>query len=565
MPQTFNLVDQSVFTVPEEIAELEIKMWGAGGGGEQVADDLTKTAGEDGGDSEFFGLKATGGAGGSSPGGGTGGEGSSVFDWASVGVSVGTFSGNNGSIPDKGNGALIGNTRYGNGGGGDPGNLTYQSSVTHFFNNDSNTHTFYQTSPDLSVTFVGQYAPDGLSCAPNYGTKHYLISFYQPFTNANYNLVINSVTQAAAGGGSNTPYFNCGILGKTSSGFRIWFGNGNSKNTYVMGFVFTCTGLKAGGQGMGGGGGGAVTAAFTRQDLIDSITYAPGTTHTATVGSVGVGYNNEGANGYLEVSMIIRPKVIVDVIDTVLIIGQCTTLSWETTGDADTLIWLSGNIANSLLTSSVQICPQITTTYTAQASGIGGTSAPSGVTVYVVYVPTATLTVPDPIDYGDALFVNFETQYADLEIRLEPFHRMTDGTTVIGDIIQITPAITGESGRPDSETVVNSPTGGVEIPVPWGTVGPQSIDVKITVVGTGGSYTESKTLQVNIDRTPDNVIIPETDDAFKDQDPIYTPDTDILTNLILIDGIDIPVTVKSNREIKIDINQGDNWTDVEQL
>jgi len=565
MPQTFNLVDQSVFTVPEEIAELEIKMWGAGGGGESVADDLTKTAGNDGGDSEFFGLKATGGAGGSQPGGGTGGSGSSVFDWASVGVSVGTFSGNNGGIPDKGNGALIGSTRYGNGGGGDPGELVYQSSVTHFFNNEANRHTFTQSSPDLSVSYEGQYADDGLSCSPNYGTKHYRITFNAPFTNANYNLTLNSVTQAAAGGGSNTPYYSCGTLGKTSSGFRIWFGNGNGKNTYVMGFVFTCTGLKAGGQGMGGGGGGAVTAAFTRQDLIDSITYAPGTTHTATVGTRGVGYANQGGNGYLEVSMIIRPKVTVEVIDTVLIIGQCTTLSWATTGDGDTLTWLSGNIANSLLTSSVEICPQITTTYTAQASGLGGTSAPSGVTVYVVYVPTATLTVPDPIDYGDALFVDFETQYADVEIRLEPFFRMTDGTTVVGDIIQITPAVTGESGRPDSDTVVNSPTGGVEIPVPWGTVGPELIDVKLTVIGTGGSFIDIKTLQVNIDRTPDNVIIPETDGKFKDEEPVYTPETDILTNLILIEGIDIPVTVKSNERIKIDINQEDNWLDVEEI
>ena len=565
MPQTFSIANQGTFQVPDEIAELEIKMWAAGGGGESVDDNFVKTPGSDGGDSEFFGLKATGGAGGSTPGGGSAGSASSVFNWANVGVSVGTFNGNSGTIPDKGNGALIGNTRYGDGGGGDPGTTTYTSSSFHIFNNDSNTHVFTSSSSDLSISYANPWAPDGISCAPNYGSKHYIISFNNAFTNAFYSINVFGICQQAAGGGTaGAPYYNGGILNKTASGFRIWFCNGRGKNTYIRCFSFTASGTKAGAQGMGGGGGGAVTASFTRQQLIDSVTYAPGTTHVAAVGQRGQGYSN-GGTGYLEVYMIIRPTVSLETTDTVLIIGQCATLSWVTSGDGNTITWISGNINNGNLTSSTQVCPQVTTTYSVQASGIGGTSPIASVTIYVVYVPTATLTTPLVIDYGDPLFVEFETQYADLEIRLEPFYRMTDGTVVVGDIIQITPAVTGESGRPDSDTVVNSPAGGVEVPVPWGTVGPEEIEVKITAIGTGGSDTVSKNLFVNIDRTPDNINIPETPDAFKDQDPVYTPDTDILTDLILIEGIDIPVTVKSNNQIKIDINQDGNWTDVEQI
>lgn len=564
MPQTFSIANEGTFQVPDEIAELEIKMWAAGGGGESVSDSFVRTPGTDGGDSEFFGLKATGGAGGSSPGGGSGGSGSSVFDWASVGVSVGTFSGNNGTIPNKGNGALIGSTRYGDGGGGDPGTTTYTSSLYHVFNNDTNTHVFVNNSSDLQVYYENPWAPDGLSCAPNYGTKHYRIIFNNAFTSSSYSINVFGICQQAAGGGTATPYYSGGILDKTASGFRIWFCNGRGKNGYIRCFSFTASGTKAGAQGMGGGGGGAVTASFTRQQLIDSVTYAPGTTHTAIVGQRGNGYLN-GGTGYLEVYMIIRPTVSLETTDTVLIIGQCATLSWVTSGDGNTITWISGNIDNGNLTSFETVCPEITTTYSVQASGIGGISPIASVTIYVVYVPTATLTTPLVIDYGDPLFVEFETQYADLEIKLEPFYRMTDGTTVVGDIIQITPAVTGESGRPDSDTVVNSPTGGVEVPVPWGTVGPEEIEVKITAIGTGGSATVSKNLFVNIDRTPDNINIPETPDAFKDQDPVYTPDTDILTDLILIDGIDIPVTVKSNNQIKIDINQNGTWIDVEEL
>ena len=33
MPQTFSIANQGTFQVPDEIAELEIKMWAAGGGG----------------------------------------------------------------------------------------------------------------------------------------------------------------------------------------------------------------------------------------------------------------------------------------------------------------------------------------------------------------------------------------------------------------------------------------------------------------------------------------------------------------------------------------------------
>ena len=562
MPQTFTIANQGSLIVPEEIAELEIKMWAAGGGGESVADDLTKTPGTDGGDSEFFGLKATGGGGGSTPGGGNAGSAQSVFNWANFGVTVGAFGGNNGGIPTAGNGATIAGQRRGDGGGGDPGQQTFVSNVTHIFNNNSNTHIFYDSSPDLQVTFNGQYAPDGLSCGPNYGTKHYQITFYQLFQNQFWNLALNSVVQQAAGGGTNSPYFSCGTLDKTASGFRIWFGNANSKNTYVRGFTFTASGLKAGGQGMGGGGGGGITASFTRQQLIDSIIYAPGTTHVATVGTVGTGYTL-GGPGYLEVSMLIRPKVILDVSDTVLIIGQCTQLSWETTGDGDTLYWLAGNISNLNLTSAVSICPQITTTYSVQATGLGGTSAIATQTVYVVYVPTATISGPTEIDYGDTLNIAYETQYADTEIKLTPFYQMTDGTSFEGSSILITPAVTGESGRPDGETIVN---GNVDIPVPWGPTGPAQIEVRITATGTGGSVSPTTGfIPVNIDITPDNINIPETDDAFKDQDPIVTPDTDILTNLILIDGIDIPITVKSNAQIKIDINQGDDWQSVEQI
>lgn len=566
MPVNLNLQNGQSFTVPEKVASLSIQMWAGGGAGEAVADNFVKTSGTNGGNTELLGLRATEGIAGRTPGGGGAGSGTTTFNWSSLGVSVSTFSGTNGTIPTRGNGSTIGGVRKGDGGGGDPGTTTYTSFSQHIFDNDSNTHVFTNVSSDLSVSYENQWAPDGLSCSPNYGTKHYRIRFNNAFTNANYSLNVYGICQQAAGGGTAGPYYQAGILDKTSSGFRIWFCNGNGKNTYIRCFSFTASGTKAGAQGMGGGGGGGVSANFTRQNLIDSGTYAPGTNHTAIVGQGGSGGYSVGSAGGISIQMLIVPEVILRVnqeFSAEIIIGQCVTLSWETTGDADRVTWTSGNITNQNLTSSVQVCPQETTTYTVVASGAGGNSDPASVTVFVFYVATASLTTPETIDYGDTLIVGYETQYADVAITVTPYYYYVDGTSSVGTPISITPAITAESGRPDSQTVVSSDS--LTIPVTWNTIGPEQIGIQIIAEGRGGTDSDFKYVDVNIDRTPDNVNIPEYEDAFRDQDPVVSPQTEILSELILIDGIDIPVVVKSDTPIKVDINQLGDWKDVEQI
>lgn len=566
MPVNLTLANGQSFTVPPRVAQLSIQMWGAGGAGENVADNFVKTSGSDGGNSELLGLRATGGGAGRTPGGGGAGSGTTTFDWGSLGVSVSTYSGSAGSIPDRGNGSTINNIRKGDGGGGDPGSTVYTSFSQHFFDNDSNTHTFTNVSPDLSISYENPWAADGLSCSPNYGTKHYRVSFNNAFTNANYTLTVFGICQNAAGGGSATPYYNGGVLDKTASGFRIWFCNGNGKNTYIRCFSIQCAGIKAGAQGMGGGGGGGVSATFTRQNLIDSGTYAPGTNHTALVGEGGSGGFSVGSDGGISIQMLIVPEIVLRVnqeFSAEIIIGGCVSLSWETTGDADQVNWLSGNITNQNLTSSTNVCPQETTTYTVVASGIGGNSEPASVIVYVFYVATASLTAPEIIDYGDTLTIGYETQYADISISITPTYYYVDGTNSTGDTISITPAVTAESGRPDNETIVSSES--LTIPIPWGTIGPERVGIQIVAEGRGGTANDIIYVDVNIDRTPDNVNIPEVDDAFKEQDPVVTPQTDILSDLILIDGIDIPVVIKSDYPIKVDINQQSNWLDVEEI
>ena len=87
----------------------------------------------------------------------------------------------------------------------------------------------------------------------------------------------------------------------------------------------------------------------------------------------------------------------------------------------------------------------------------------------------------------------------------------------------------------------------------------------MTASGGGGQVTLSKTVEVLIDITPTNIIIPETEDKFKNQDPVFAPETEILSELLLIDDIDIPVEIKSNFPIQVDINGDGTWRNVRQI
>ena len=90
----------------------------------------------------------------------------------------------------------------------------------------------------------------------------------------------------------------------------------------------------------------------------------------------------------------------------------------------------------------------------------------------------------------------------------------------------------------------------------------------MSILGSGGATTLTNSIPVNIDRSPDNVILEETDDLIKDVDPVYTPDITpdkvVLSDLYEIDGIDVPVEIKSNYPIKVDVNKNNTWQDIRQ-
>ena len=102
--------------------------------------------------------------------------------------------------------------------------------------------------------------------------------------------------------------------------------------------------------------------------------------------------------------------------------------------------------------------------------------------------------------------------------------------------------------------------------VPWHSRGPAYIQYVLTGEGDGELFDlESINVPVVIDQLPDAVEIPETDDKIRDEVPVITPDVEVTSQQIVIDDIDIPVEIKADYPIQVEIDNDAVWKDVRQL
>ena len=104
-----------------------------------------------------------------------------------------------------------------------------------------------------------------------------------------------------------------------------------------------------------------------------------------------------------------------------------------------------------------------------------------------------------------------------------------------------------------------------ETQIPYNEFGPFSVSYTITATGNGGQETRQITVPINVDETPDNFLIPETEEAFKSQDPVITPDDTIISYEIVVDGIDIPVEIKADKPILVEVNGDDQWEQIRSI
>ena len=287
-----------------------------------------------------------------------------------------------------------------------------------------------------------------------------------------------------------------------------------------------------------------------------STVVSPQSTATYTLTASGFG---QTVTRNITVTVYIPPVITLSLAKNSIIAGQCTTLSWNTTGDADTIEWLAGNINNFNLTSSATVCPLDTTIYTAKVSGLGGQDTDS-IALVVNQIPTLDFSIPEIINYGDPASVSYESKYSNISLNLKVYYIYTDESNVLIDDINLPNPSSAQLNGAN-----NSVSGTRDLSIQYNDFGPRFVDVVMTASGSGGEVTLTKRITVEIDETPDNIIIPETEDKFKSQDPVFTPETEILSELLLVDDIDIPVEVKASSPIQIDINGQNDWKNLRQI
>jgi hypothetical protein len=577
-------------------------MYGASGGGENIQGNtsLTRTAGTSGGETSFLGFTLTGGVGGgvtTKNAGGQGGGATAGFTWSGAGTSVAYANGNRGSLPTGGIGAYIGTVKK-DGGSGSSGYNTYTSTSTHFFNNQDvavggvppKSHSFVSTSADITLSYQNPGASSvGKVLTPS-GGKYYALTFTAPFANDLWTISITTSGTTAAGGGTGgQPYSLNGTDNKTSSGIDIWFqtsvdsGDTYGSNSYIRDFTVTATGLKPGATGRGGGGAAVAYGTISYETFEATTDYTLGTFAPAVVGAAGSRGGTDGgcANGTagtIELIETIFPQVYLS-----SNIYLCTPtspsaiLTWNSAGDLDAIRWpTNGDITNGNLVSNSTVTPTVTTTYTAEGyntsnSDLVSFNPEASVTIVVISAPSiGKFEVPEVIDYGVGSFdVIYETQYANTSLKLEFFNSgyiagPNNGTSVLDETIDLATAGSAETGSENIDA-----NGTTTFNAQWDNFGPRSIVVRLTAEGDGGSVVEEKIVIVNIDETPDNISIDETDDLFKDADPVYTPDITpdvvIESQLYKIEDIDIPVAIKSDYPILVQVNKGGSWNKVEQI
>lgn len=291
-------------------------------------------------------------------------------------------------------------------------------------------------------------------------------------------------------------------------------------------------------------------------DVDGSTTVNPQFTTTYTLTANGLG--NQTTTRNVTVTVYIPPIVTLSLARSSIIAGECTTLSWTTTGDANT-ITVGPGITNQNLNSFTQVCPTQTTTYGATVSGLGGTDSDS-IILRVYYPPTISITTPDSINYGQQSTISYTTRYSNTSVTVTPTYFYLDGTTVTGASFQLNKPNSAEINVGTTEV-----SGTFNTTIPYTEFGPRMVTYAVVAEGSGGSASTSKDININIDATPDNLILPETEDKFKSENPVFTPETEVLSDLLLIDGVDVAVEIKANNPIQVDINKEGVWRNLRQL
>ncbi len=277
----------------------------------------------------------------------------------------------------------------------------------------------------------------------------------------------------------------------------------------------------------------------------------PSTNTTYTLNVNGVPNGGKTASATTSITVYTPPQTNISLAQSSIPQGGSTTLSWATSGDASSAS-INQGIGNVPLSSNTVVNPTSTTTYTISVSGSGGSDSDS-VTLTVISPPTCSISAsPDPIPYGTNPTLTYSSTNA-TNVTLQRSY------TIDGVVTQMT----------STTLLTNSTNTTVSDAIDWTNTydGTPKLDyVKYTISATNGITTvndDSGTIQISYDLMPDLISIPDSGPLQPDSEPVISPITE--TGALLVDDIDIPVEIKANNPVKVDVDESGTWQDVRQI
>ena len=154
-------------------------------------------------------------------------------------------------------------------------------------------------------------------------------------------------------------------------------------------------------------------------------------------------------------------------------------------------------------------------------------------------------------------------------MKLEVFFTYLDGTTsptseFTDDTLPHPTSFELNPTAPDFNEVANQEVD-FDMSGFWNNLGPSSITFRYTAEGEAGTEIVNVTTLVNIDQTPENIIIPDSLGLIRNEEPVISPEDGPLNTMLLVDDIDVPVEILSDHPIKVQKNLDGTWIDVRNL
>jgi hypothetical protein len=416
--------------------------------------------------------------------------------------------------------------------------------------------TANQTITSTTMTAVLDPGTSGsLTTIPSVkGKSYFTFSATNPSGTATTTLEVTTILLAPTASLTSDDLDNTIIIGNTLSGdptTLTWSAGGYDFTSYSM------TGV-------------------TDPGSAGSVEVSPdvSTTYTYTV------TNDSGtAQASIPITVYTPPTctISVDINPVISAANPAPTLTWVTTGDADTIEWIQGpNLGSSTeLNGNTPVSSTNSITYQARVSGLGGTVDSNVIELVVIYPPRIdTWDVPLSIDYGDLnqKTFSYDYQYVNISATVTFVYVYED---VDGNEVLVTqpnpislPVSEGATGTPDGgggSGDLNRETDVFYYAPTWTEFGPRSIRATLEVSGDAGNASATEIVLISIDEVPFNLQIADAIDKIKDE-IAYTPDEDVaLSDLYKIEDIDIPVEVKSDYAIQVRINNTGDWENIREI